>query len=201
MENTAHGRPRGRTGSIACLGWGSLIWDPRTLAMQGGWLTDGPRIHVEFGRLSRDGRITLVLCERAAAVPALWTVMAPPDLTGAIESLRDREGIPPEDAARYVGIWSRGRPAPATIPALAEWAAAHGLAHVVWTNLPPRFNGKERQPGCDEVLAYLASLRGAERAAAERYVRHAPPQIRTACRSLIEQALGWTAQAPRADGT
>lgn len=179
--------------AVACLGWGSLIWDPRTLAMQGGWLTDGPLIHVEFGRQSRDGRITLVLCEEAAPVPALWAMMATADPVQAMASLRDREGIPPGDAARFVGVWSRGQPAPAGIPALDTWAEARGLAHVIWTNLPPRFHDRERQPGCDEVLAYLAGLDGAERMAAERYVRHAPRQIRTACRSLIEQMLGWTA--------
>lgn len=46
---------------IACIGWGSLIWDRRNLDVDGVWRVDGPMLPVEFARQSGDGRVTLVL--------------------------------------------------------------------------------------------------------------------------------------------
>src|SRR5690348_5301348 len=65
---------------IACLGWGSLVWDPRALPIQREWFKDGPFAPIEFTRKSTDGRITLVI--DPSAHPAL------------------RESIPRTDAAR-----------------------------------------------------------------------------------------------------
>ena len=78
---------------IACLGWGSLIWDPRGLAVRGHWRTDGPHGRVEFAGRSKDGRLTLVLLGTAQLVPLLWAEMIPTDLAVACEALRAREGI------------------------------------------------------------------------------------------------------------
>ena len=46
---------------IAILGWGSLVWNPRNLSIiNSAWHPDGVLLPIEFARISRDGRLTLV---------------------------------------------------------------------------------------------------------------------------------------------
>jgi hypothetical protein len=175
--------------TIACLGWGSLIWDPRELPIQRYWFDDGPFMRIEFTRQSKDNRITLVIQENAMPVRTLWAVMDPTDLNVAKEALRQREGNPLRE---FIGHWSVTEVSPGSIPQLSEWASAHGVTSVIWTALPSRFRGEDRTPTSDEVLEHLRQLDGAQRDNAERYVRLAPRQIDTAYRRRIEAALGWT---------
>jgi hypothetical protein len=121
------------------------------------------------------------------------------DLPAARASLRKREGIPEKHEEKYVATWSVGQESPPLMPALDNWAHAHGLGHVVWTNLPPRFNDVEVVPRTEEVVQYLRGLTGARRDSAERYVRFAPRQVDTAYRREIEAALGWSAREARSD--
>jgi hypothetical protein len=177
---------------IACLGWGSLIWDPRSLPIERKWFEDGPCVPVEFTRQSGDGRITLVIEPTAAPVRVLWALMLPTELQAAREALRDREGITGNNWTSRIGCWQRGEGAPRTIPGLSDWAQAHGLDSAVWTALGPKFNGKEISPTVDQVIEYLRTLTGPVRDNTERYVRCAPRQIDTAYRRRIEAEFGWS---------
>ncbi len=174
---------------IACLGWGSLIWDPRCLPLQGSapWRSDGPNLSVEFARQSQDGRITLVLLDDGPIQPVLWAEMNIDNLTQARQSLATRE----KTAQRQIGFLELSSPTTDAPAKILAWAEEHRFAGVVWTNLRPQFRGVTRKPTEDEVVEYLDGLRGETRESAEEYVRMTPSQIVTPYRAAIEDRLGW----------
>ena len=180
--------------TIACLGWGSLVWDPRELAIQRAWFEDGPFLPVEFARMSDDKRVTLVLERSAIPVRSLWAVMDAVDIKTARQHLRKREGIFEKNEKKHIGTWSTGNRSPGLIPGLSKWANARGLIHVVWTALPAKWGNIERTPTPEEVVDHLGTLGGATRDNAERYIRFTPRQIDTTYRRRIETALQWTAR-------
>jgi hypothetical protein len=185
-------------GTIACIGWGSLIWDPRDLPMRGTWQDDGPLLPVEFARESgaqanqREDKITLVICPGTPRLRTCWTLLDVPDLTTARQRLAGREGI----AKRWetdIGYWAYGGNAGAgpEVATIGAWATSNGLAAVVWTNLPCKFDGKETKPTGEQVVAFLRDLDVDKRRLAEAYVRRAPSAIDTPYRRMIAEQLGW----------
>ncbi|MDO7896938.1 hypothetical protein [Pseudomonas citrulli] len=106
----------------------------------------------------------------------------------ACAALRRREQIP-EDRRDGIGVLRTSKMAVGTI---AEWARARQLDAVIWTALPPRFNGMEGQvPSADEAIAYLANLTGEARDHAREYIRMTPEQIDTPYRRELVRRLGW----------
>ncbi len=177
---------------LACLGWGSLVWNPRKLPIEQPWQTDGPMLPIEFARHSSGDRITLVLVEGRDLIPTLWAVMRVPDLRTARNELAAREGIRPQDVDRHVGFWTPGSSGGPVSALVGLWASKKGLGGVVWTALPPRFHHTDgKVPSESDVVTFLKSLDGQRQRRAEEYVRNAPRQITTRYRTAIERELGW----------
>jgi|SRR3989338_996944 len=182
---------------IACLGWGSLIWDPRELPIRRRWFEDGPFVQVEFLRKSQDGRMTLVLNTAANPVRSLWAVMDTdnPDKAQKLLGIREYSSAKDDWIIKNIGKWLVGESNPPTIHFLQEWAAARGIEAVIWTALPPKspkFKKDGDVPSEEDVINYLKSLLGRPRDTAEEYVRRAPRQIDTSYRRKIEAEFGWT---------
>jgi hypothetical protein len=178
---------------IACLGWGSLIWDPRSLHVRSDWFVDGPLLPIEFARQSKDKRITLVITPGSPLVRSLWALSSLDSVDAAKLDLALREDIKPENLVRSIGVW---QPQETGIdPEIVQWAKRLNLDAVLWTNLKPRFGKEERTATVDEVIAYIQGLSHEERCNAEQYVRSAPRQIDTPYRRRMQQEFGWTPQA------
>jgi hypothetical protein len=175
---------------VACIGWGSLVWNPGELRCVGDWQPDGPALPVEFARTSQDGRLTLVLTDGTTTVPTLWVELDYASVQAARDALRVRE----RTASRFVGLWPGPVPAHSVgAEAIASWALDRMLDAVVWTALPPKFQGQDGQsPGsADAAVEYLRSLNGEALAKAREYVERAPVQIQTPYRRAFDAQLGW----------
>lgn len=140
---------------IACIGWGSLIWNMGNLDVDGEWRPDGPMLPVEFARQSSNGQITLVLVQGTAPVPSLWSAFNTRDLTAARESLRKRERVFRSRADDFIAHWRQGdNPESEPHATIAGWATEKDFEAAVWTSLPPKFNEIDgRVPTENEVIA------------------------------------------------
>lgn len=181
---------------IACIGWGSLIWAPGTLPRLGGWHRDGPMLSVEFARESAGRKITLVICKDVPEVQTLWTLLDVEDIASARQQLGLREypAAKQKWIESNIGFWekSTGTSHGEGADAVVAWAKARDLEGVVWTNLGCGFKTDPGvMPSGKQIVAHLSALEGAERAAAEEYVRQTPHQVSTSFRKLIAAELGW----------
>lgn len=179
---------------IACLGWGSLIWQPGNLLIRRAWFEDGPLLPIEFTRQSKDGRLTLVINESAKATRTLWALMATDNLNDAKRNLQEREGIPLKNIDKSIGVVSANEDAKSKIEVIIkEWMQNLKIDAVIWTNLPSKFQGENnRTPTIEEAISYIKSLDINSKKNAEEYIRKTPRQIDTDYRRKIESEFGWS---------
>lgn len=177
--------------NIVCIAWGSLLWKPGVLKLASGWHPGGPPMPLEFVRQSDDSpELALVVCESARLMPTYWAYLDTHSLDEARAMLQAREkvrsghpewigSIPSVDGAQ-------------TNPRIAAWLKEKRIDAAVWTAVPPKFDGQEgKVPTADQVVGWLDSCEGEQRAAAEDYIRRTPAHIDTHYRRIIEAQLGW----------
>jgi len=204
--------------SIACLGWGSLLWQPALetgaplvsegvraglVARGGSWHVDGPALPLELARHSfdtatRSPYLAWVIVPGVARSPVLWARLALAGPSGAsvavaldraVVALAQRE----EAATRDIGRW------PSEVATdwpcaddIAAWARARGFDGVVWTALAPLWQAAATPPSVDEACAWCAerAARG-EAQHARSYVGRTARQIDSPIRRALAQRLGW----------
>jgi hypothetical protein len=181
---------------IAILGWGSLIKEPRGLPIVGEWQPDGPKLWLEFSRISRKGKragcLTLVIDERCESEVTTFHVLSKStDLPQAIADLQEREGTSADDIGFCEVATGRFAPNamsrhPKSCERIRAWAREKAFDAVVWTALPRRFKdaiGVSFSP--EAALKYLNELPAPTKALALDYVHSAPEQTMTPFRRLL----------------
>lgn len=190
----------------AVLGWGSLIWDLDNLApfVRLPWaMGAGPRLRMEFSRISAKRKMGLVVClDPDAGVPcathAIESVRG--SLQEVIDDLALRERAP---RLRIGGICvasgaAQGREAIAG--PVREWCHAAGWTGAVWTDLLPNFAETAGEAfTLASGVAYLRDLAGDSLDEAVRYIENAPAATDTPLRRRLAADPWWRAQAARVD--
>lgn len=180
---------------IAVLAWGSLVWDRKGLAVADDFKPNGPRLPIEYCRVSGGVRLTLVIDEAFGASCATYSALsAVGDLDAAIENLRLREGMPGVRGVGFVDVASVQHSDgamerhPQAVAAIKAWALANGYDAAIWTALASNFHeaDKAAEPFLVETaICYLEALDAPKLAAALDYIRSAPPEVQTPVRVAV----------------
>jgi len=178
---------------IAILGWGSLLWEPHAAFddTHGDWLGDGPKLSLEFSRISRSrlDALTLVIDpEHGREATVSYCMSNRKNLDDAICDLRCREGTP----LTNIGVIERstGRrncDDEKLFAALSAWLGRENINAVVWTNLKSNFQDKYNISfSVSEAISHIQSLSPAAKVKAAEYVWRAPAFVHTKLREVLE---------------
>lgn len=180
--------------NIAILAWGSLVWDPRTLRIKNDWRNNGPKLEIEFSRVSKDGRLTLVVDpENGVEVSTYYAKSIRDDLGDAIADLRDREGtirkrigfvdlknnkISQTEFTDHVDVFQT----------VEDWCNREEYDAAVWTALPSQFKEQTKMEfTVGNAISYLCGLPISAKNNAIEYLKKAPVGIATPVRKKIER--------------
>ncbi len=174
------------TARIAFVGWGSLVWSPRSLPHCGPWTPTGPTLPIEFSRISRDGRLTLIIdTDHGDPVPT-WCApaAAAPDIASAVGDLALREGCP-ENRIGQVRVDGGLSDDHGATEVIAKWCRMGGWDGAVWTDLISTFHDRTGTPySVDAAIGYLDGLTGDTRDRAIEYLERAPVTTDTPLRRV-----------------
>lgn len=179
---------------IAIIAWGSLVWDPRTLRIKEKWNNNGPKLKIEFSRVSKDGRLTLVIdLENGVEVKTYFAESVRNDLGDAIADLRDREGTIRKQIG-YVDVVNGTNSKTEfagqldVFEIIKTWCNTQKFDAAVWTALPSQFEEQTKLKfSVDNAISYLKNLPKSARENALEYISKAPMQVMTPVRIKIKE--------------
>jgi hypothetical protein len=154
----------------------------------------GPRSPIEFCRISRDGRLSLVIDASVGANCTTYSAASSFDnIDAATENLRYCEGMPNHKGVGFTVLdyykqseWSIGLH-PETVKRITVWANENNFDAVIWTALRNNFEQKvAKEFSVMAALQYLESLKGNVFDVALAYIRRAPPEVWTPVREAVK---------------
>ena len=182
---------------IAIIGWGSLIWCPKSLHKHiGEWQTGGPCLPIEFSRISSGRRLTLVIDgKNGEVIPTRFAESRFCELDDAIAALANREGITKEENIKHgIGYTERDKKAETKFKksdVIQEWVKQHNFDAAVWTALESNFSKKcWKEFSVQVATECLQKLSGREKDNAREYIENAPPEICTPLRRHLYE-ISW----------
>jgi hypothetical protein len=195
---------------IAILGWGSLLWDPRDLKLVAPFELTGPSLPIEFCRVSKNLRLTLIiheefgtLCQTYAATSAFT------NRAEAMENLRVREGMSSTGDVGFAIVANQERSHTATklhphaTETIADWTANAGYDAAIWTALDSRFEEQATEPfsvnAAMRFLEKLAQHNPESFVGALDYIRRAPDATQTPVRDRTAAQWPDEARSPWGD--
>jgi hypothetical protein len=174
---------------IVILGWGSLLWEsaPEFDKWVEPWKLDGPKLKIEFSRISKSrlGALTLVIdTEHGVPTTVAWCLSKREKIEDAVSDLRSREGT----TNKNIGYIRLDEQSLEIEDPIVVWAKKKKVDAVVWTALESNFEEKvKKQFSVKAAVAYVKTLPPAGKAKAAEYVWRAPDFVQTAVRSALQQ--------------
>lgn len=180
---------------VAVIGWGSLVRDEAYIHVND-WHTGGPVIAIEFSRVSRDGRLTLVVDPDNGTYTETWFAQSRRALVeDAIDDLYIRERC---TSPRCIGFVrgdtgaSRCRSDPTLSGRVNAWCVQNGFDAAIWTDLPSNFLERTGTPfSLGNAARYLERLDSDTLDLAREYIMKAPTTVQTPLRGHLHSLLGW----------
>lgn len=179
--------------NICVLGWGSLIWDPRNLKINGEWNNDGPNLPIEFAKISSGNRLTLVIKPDFDEVQTLWASSSFDSLDAARNNLMDRERCQLSSIGYFdfcKNTYSIKRLEEDISEELISWNVHKRFDAIIWTDLGPNFYDRTNNNfTVENVIQFLDILPPNDFLEAKRYILNTPSQIQTRFRKSLEGFL------------
>lgn len=156
---------------------------------------------IEFARISRDGRLTLVIHPGSPELRTYWAISTFESLDEARQNLSEREGtaLTRIDAV-FVNDKDTGTMSDTRTVVRSWLKEQRALDAAVWTGLESNWEAVRNKPfSPDDAVRYLSELKLERDDMALRYdrtceyIRNAPEQVQTPVRKILHEMKGFKA--------
>jgi len=155
----------------------------------GPWKFNGPRLSIEFSRISerRRGALTLVVDDHGTPTTVAWCLSNRNEVDDAAHDLRVREDTTIANIGR-VELNRAADNSTGVAATVAAWAKRSKLDAAVWTALPSNFSSRVGKPfSVEAAVAYVKGLSPEGKAKAAEYVWRAPDFVQTPVRAVLQR--------------